>query len=64
MKIQLEMWNGKYDNNNGYIYGINFLDDDDILNILDCMWFKTEKQRQEVIIKNKLKICTTTNNIL
>tara|TARA_R100001443_G_scaffold7950_3_gene17266 strand:- start:254 stop:445 length:192 start_codon:yes stop_codon:yes gene_type:complete len=63
MKIQLEMWNGKYDNNNGYIYGINFLDDDDILNILDCMWFKTEKERQKVIIKNKLKICTITNNI-
>ena len=63
MKIQLEMWNGKYDNNNGYIYGINFLDDDDILNILDCMWFKTEKERQKAIIKNKLKICTITNNI-
>lgn len=55
-KIQLEVWNGKYDNNNGYIYGINFLDDKDILTITDCMWFKTEKEREEVINKEKLII--------
>lgn len=38
------------DNNDGFIYGINWLDDNGE-NIVDCEWFRTEEERQEVIDK-------------
>ena len=62
MKCELEYWENirkacKYplsDNNNGYIYGINLLDEND--EIVDVEWFKTDKDRFEVISKYKLEI--------
>jgi hypothetical protein len=35
------------DDNGGLIYGINWLDDEDI--ITDCSWFASEEERQEEI---------------
>jgi hypothetical protein len=35
------------DNNDGYIYGINYIEDGEII---DCQWFKTIKERN-----NKMK---------
>jgi len=40
------------DDNNGYEYGINWLDDDEH-DVLDCQWFKTEEERINCI--NQLK---------
>ena len=62
MKCEIEYWDNirkacKYplsDNNDGYIYGINLLDEND--EIIDVEWFKTEKERFEVISKYKLEI--------
>jgi hypothetical protein len=31
------------DDNNGYSYGINIIENDDII---DCLWFKTKKERE------------------
>lgn len=31
------------DDNEGYVYGINLIDDDN--EIMDCQWFKTELER-------------------
>lgn len=31
------------DDNHGYVYGINYIDDDN--EITDCQWFKTELER-------------------
>ena len=41
------------DNNNGYIYGIQYLDIDG--NILDCEWFRTEYERNLAIPKGCTK---------
>lgn len=35
------------DDNDGLIFGINWLDDDGV--IVDCEWFATEDERNEVI---------------
>ena len=61
MKVELEFWeNIKKDmgynennNNDGYIYGIYYLDDDDIVEV---EWYKTEQERQEVIKKEQLQV--------
>ena len=61
MKAQLISWEQirldckypKDDNNDGYIYGLNLLDKD---NIIEVQWFKRDQQRFEFINKNKLKI--------
>lgn len=37
----------KNDDNDGFIYGINWLDE--YGNIADCEWFKTDKERQNSI---------------
>lgn len=34
------------DNNNGYIYGIHWIDGVDVV---DCEWFKTEEERYNAI---------------
>lgn len=34
----------KEDNNEGYIYGIAYLDDEGV-DTLDCEWFKTNEER-------------------
>jgi len=47
--ISYELVNAKDcfdDNNEGLIYGINWIDDGFIV---DCEWFKTEEERQECI---------------
>ena len=38
-------------NNDGYIYGINYLDFENEGDILDCEWFKTEEERETAIQK-------------
>ena len=61
MKVELELWENikkdmgynENDNNEGYIYGIYYLDDDDIIEV---EWYKTEQERQEVIKKEQLQV--------
>ena len=61
MKVELEFWENikkdmgynENDNNNGYIYGIYYLDDDDII---DVEWYKTEQERQKVIKQEQLQV--------
>ena len=36
------------DNNNGYIYGINYIEDGEII---DCQWFKTMEERDNQITR-------------
>ena len=60
-KCELEYWENvrrdcKYpieDNNDGYVYGINLIDDDDII---DCHWFKDDESRFQFIKENNLEI--------
>ena len=42
------------DNNNGYVFGYNLLDDFE--QIIDCEWFKTDKERSIDIEKHSLNI--------
>ena len=61
MKCELEHWDNikkdckspEDDNNDGYVYGIYVLDGDDII---DVEWFKTDKERFNVIDKYNLEI--------
>ena len=34
------------DDNNGFIYGINYIDNNEII---ECEWFKTKKERNKKI---------------
>jgi len=60
-KCELEHWENvrrdcKYpieDNNDGYVYGINLIDEDDII---DCQWFKDDESRFQFIKENNLEI--------
>jgi len=38
-------WVSKFDNNDGYIFGIHYLDE--YGNIIDIQWFKTESERDQ-----------------
>lgn len=38
-------WVSKFDNNDGYIFGIHYLDENG--NIIDIQWFKTESERDQ-----------------
>ena len=61
MKCEIEHWENvrksmKHpieDNNNGYVYGLYVLDEDEVV---DVEWFKTDKERFKVIKKYKLEI--------
>ena len=61
MKCEIEHWENvrksmKYpieDNNNGYVYGLYVLDEDEVV---DVEWFKTDEERFKVIKKYKLEI--------
>ena len=61
MKCELVYWEDirkacKYpitDNNEGYVYGIYLLDEDDII---DVEWFKTDQERFKVIEKYNLEV--------
>jgi hypothetical protein len=63
-KIELVNWETirsdcKYpqeDNNDGYIFGIAYIDFDGESDILDYEWFKTEKDRCDYINENNLEI--------
>ena len=65
-KCELEHWDNvrrdcKYpveDNNEGYIYGLNLLDEDDII---DVQWFKNDKDRFKFIKDNNLKVVEITS---
>ena len=60
-KCELEHWENirkdckypKEDDNNGYVYGINLIDEDDII---DVQWFKNDKDRFQFIKENNLEI--------
>ena len=60
-KCELEYWENvrkdcKYpieDNNDGYVYGINLIDEDDII---DVQWFRNEEERFKFIKENNLEI--------
>lgn len=43
------------DNNDGYIYGIAYLDDEGCY-ILDCEWFKTNEERYAQAEQEKLNV--------
>ena len=43
----------KDDNNDGFIFGLAYIDDDEIS---DYEWFKTEEERQNSIKENNLYI--------
>jgi hypothetical protein len=63
-KIELVNWETirsdcKYpqeDNNDGYIFGIAYIDFDGEDDILDYEWFKTENDRCDYINENNLEI--------
>tara|TARA_R100001086_G_scaffold1259_2_gene788 strand:+ start:25 stop:195 length:171 start_codon:yes stop_codon:yes gene_type:complete len=38
------------DNNNGYIWGINYIDNDEVI---ECEWFKTRQERNKQIEREK-----------
>ncbi len=44
------------DNNEGYIFGIEFVTDDDNPFPMDAQWFTTEREMYTFINKNELKI--------
>lgn len=41
------------DNNNGLVYGINWLDDN--YNVIDCEWFKSESERLKSCIETLIE---------
>jgi len=54
-QVQLDCKYPKEDNNNGYTYGLNLLDNGDII---DVEWFKSDQERFEYIKNNNLKLTT------
>ena len=52
-QVQLDCKYPKEDNNNGYTYGLNLLDNGDII---DVEWFKSDQERFEYIKNNNLKL--------
>jgi hypothetical protein len=44
------------DKNNGYEYGVNIYDNEDLDTPLECIWFKSELKRQEFIDQDELII--------
>ena len=40
------------DNNQGFIYGINFVDFENEGDIIDVQWFETSEEREEFIFEN------------
>ena len=44
----------KEDNNNGYIYGLEFADE--FGEIIDIQWFKNDQERFDFVKENNLKI--------
>jgi hypothetical protein len=62
--VELIMWETvkkdcKYpdsDDNDGYIFGINLIDTEGEGDIMDVQWFKTNKERNDFIKNNNLKI--------
>ena len=65
-KCELEHWDNvrrdcKYpmeDNNDGYIYGLNLLNGDDIA---DVQWFKNDNDRFKFIRDNELEVVEVTS---
>tara|TARA_Y100001970_G_scaffold85700_1_gene108080 strand:- start:74 stop:235 length:162 start_codon:yes stop_codon:yes gene_type:complete len=45
-KIAID-WDSKTDNNNGFIYGIEYQDQNE--NVIDVEWFQSEKERDKNI---------------
>jgi len=43
------------DNNDGYIYGLEYYDDAGNT-ILDCSWFKTEEEREKSIVADEIQV--------
>lgn len=43
------------DNNDGYIYGIAYLDDEGV-DTLEVEWFKTNKERYNIVEQERLEV--------
>jgi len=62
--VELVMWESvrrdmkypKSDNNDGFIYGLNLIDDKGEGDIIDVQWFKTGEERNTFIDENNLRI--------
>ncbi len=52
-KVRQDCKYPKEDNNNGYTYGLNLLDNGDII---DVQWFKNDKERFEFVKQHDLTI--------
>ena len=50
-KIYPVEWEGKHDNNDGYIYGIEWYDHND--NFIDIQWFRTKEERDKELKEMK-----------
>jgi hypothetical protein len=44
------------DKNNGYQHGINLYDNEDLDEPIECIWFKTESERQKFIDDENITI--------
>ena len=63
-KVELVLWEDirrdcKYpesDNNNGFVYGLNLLDEEAENEIVDVQWFETDEERFNFIEKNSLDV--------
>ena len=52
-QVRLDCKYPKEDNNNGYTYGLNLLNEEDIV---DVQWFKNDKERLEFVKQHDLTI--------
>lgn len=43
------------DNNDGYVYGIHYLDDEGV-DVIEAEWFKTNEERYAEVEKEKLDV--------
>jgi hypothetical protein len=37
--------------NDGYVYGINYVDFENAGDIIDCEWYRTEEEREKAILE-------------
>jgi len=48
------------DKNNGFLYGIDLYDNENLDEPIDCVWFKSEAKRQEFIDEENITIVENT----
>lgn len=54
-KFKLDIKANENDNNQGYIYGLFYIDYESG-DIYECEWYKTEKERNNAISNNNISI--------